>query len=213
MNPTTTIVLATHNQGKVREFTALLRPFGLEVLGMDSFPHVPEVDETGTTFEENALLKATEVSRATGLVALADDSGLEVEYLNNEPGVYSARYSATPGHKATDAGNVQLVLQKLAGVPAQQRGGRFQCCMAAATPQGATMVARGTWAGRLGEAPVGENGFGYDPIFIDLESGKTAAELSREAKNAISHRARAVQKLLELWPAFWHSWLATQSRG
>ena len=146
---TTTIVLATRNKGKIAELSSLLAPFNLQVLGLDSFPHVEEVEETGTTFVENALLKACAVSKATGCVAVADDSGIEVDYLNKAPGVYSARYSATPTQPATDEGNIDKLLEELRGVPMKERTGRFQCCMAACAPNGTTLVAHGAWYGVL----------------------------------------------------------------
>ena len=200
------IVLATRNRGKIREFTALLAPFRLTVLGLDDFADVADVEETGTTFEENALLKARAVSQATGLVAVADDSGLEVDALGGAPGVYSARYSEEPGRPATDERNLQKVLEGLRGVPAEKRTARFRCCMAACTPEGKTLTALGTWEGVLTEAPLGNNGFGYDPVFFDSELGLTAAQMEAAVKNARSHRAKAVAALLEEWPAFWTAW-------
>ena len=197
------IVLATRNQGKIREFAVLLAPFELEVLGLDHFPEVPDIEETGTTFIENALLKACAVSKATGLVAVADDSGLEVDALNGAPGVYSARYSERPGHPATDAGNVEKLLRALKEVPPAARTGRFRCCMAACTPDGGSLIAEGAWEGLIADAPKGDNGFGYDPVFYDREKQCTAAQMSREEKNGRSHRAAAVAELLKKWPCFW----------
>ena len=202
-----TIILATRNKGKISELGSLLAPFKLTVLGLEDFPDIPEVEETGTTFAENALLKACTVSKLTGLVAIADDSGLEVDYLNNAPGVYSARYSATDDVPATDQSNLQKVLDKLQGVPMEKRTGRFVCCMAACTPTGQSLVAEEAWNGLLLEAPRGANGFGYDPIFFDAECGVTAAEMSKEQKNGRSHRAKAVQSLLKKWPSFWEKFL------
>ena len=202
-----TIVLATRNKGKIKEFTTLLAPFGLTVLGLEDFPHVEEVEETGVTFEENALLKACTVSKATGLVAVADDSGLEVDALGGQPGVYSARYSATPTQPATDTRNLEKVLEELRSTRREQRTGRFICCMAACAPNGKQLVAHGAWEGLLAELPAGENGFGYDPIFFDEEKNRTAAQMTREEKNSRSHRAKAVAALLAQWPAFWQGWL------
>lgn len=202
------IVLATRNKGKIREFAQLLAPFGLTVLSLDDFPHLPEIEETGGTFAENALLKACGVSRGTGLVAVADDSGLEVDALGKAPGVYSARYSEAPGLPATDERNVKKLLAALDGVPPERRQGRFRCCMAACAPSGQHLLAEGAWEGVMAESPAGSNGFGYDPIFFDKELGRTAAQMSREEKNSRSHRARAVAALLEQWPAFWQAWLA-----
>jgi XTP/dITP diphosphohydrolase len=197
------ILLATRNRGKIREFAELLAPFGLVALSLDDFSHLPEIEETGDTFAANALLKAGGASRATGLVAVADDSGLEVDFLDKAPGVYSARYSERPGLPATDERNVAKLLDDLAGVPAGRRTGRFRCCMAACTPTGESLLAEGAWEGVVASRPSGNNGFGYDPLFLDPETERTAAELSREEKNARSHRGKALRKLLALWPEFY----------
>lgn len=210
-DPATSIALATRNQGKIRELAALLEPFGLRVLGLDCWPELGEVEETGTTFAENAALKARAVSAATGLVAVADDSGLEVDALDNAPGVYSARYSAEPGRPATDERNVEKLLAVMAAVPGPQRACRFRCCMAAAGTNGRLLLAEGAWEGLLAAAPAGENGFGYDPIFLDPDLCLTAAEMSAAEKNSRSHRARAVAELLRLWPPFWHAHLESLS--
>lgn len=201
-SPQTHIVLATRNKGKIRELGVLLAPFNLRVIGLDAFPDLADVEETGATFEENALLKACATSRATGLTAIADDSGLAVDALDGAPGVYSARYSDQPGTPATDARNLEKVLENLRGVPEERRTARFCCCMAACTPSGKSLTAHGFWEGRLLEAPRGNNGFGYDPIFFDPEKQCTAAEMSAEEKNSRSHRAKAVAALLDRWPAF-----------
>lgn len=200
---TDTIVIASRNKGKIRELAVLLAPFGVAVKGLDDFPEIGEIEETGATFAENALIKAAAVSSQTGLVAVADDSGLEVDALGGAPGVYSARYSDEPGKPATDARNTEKVLANTAAVPDGERGIRFVSVMAAASPDGRHIIAEGKWEGVLGRAPKGVNGFGYDPVFVDPETGRTAAEMSPEEKNARSHRARACKKLLELWPAFW----------
>ena len=174
------IVLATHNAGKVRELADPLSQFGVEVLGLEFFPTIGEIDETGTTFEENACIKAREVARLTGLISIADDSGLEVDALDGRPGVYSARYSddweSLPG-ESRDVRNIRKLLHELANV-------------------------RGVWDGRLLTAPRGENGFGYDPVFFDAIVGKTAAELTRDEKNARSHRGNALRALLAKWQGF-----------
>ena len=194
-----TIVLATLNQGKVRELAEPLRAFGLRVVGLDAFPDLPEVEETGTTFEENALLKAREVSKRTGLVAIADDSGLEVDALNGAPGVYSARYSEDmpdlPG-ATKDERNTMKLLAALSSVRLWNRSARFR-----------TLVAPGTWEGSVACSPRGKNGFGYDPVFLDPELGLTAAEMSPEEKMSRSHRAKALRELLRLWPSFWEGYL------
>ena len=205
-----TVVLATRNKGKVAEFASLLAPFGLRVLGMDAFPDIGEVEETGSTFAENALLKARTVSRLSGLVALADDSGLEVDFLEKAPGVYSARYSATPTEAATDARNIQKLLEQMRGVPKERRTARFRCAMAASAPDGEELVAEGAWEGFVAEKACGENGFGYDPVFFDPACGCTAACLEPEEKNRRSHRAAAVNLLLQEWPRFWKAWQRRQ---
>ena len=205
-----TIVLATRNKGKVREMEEPLRAFGLRVVGLDAFPDLPEVEETGATFEENALLKARDVARRTGLLAIADDSGLEVDALDGAPGVRSARYSDDmpdlPG-ESKDERNVMKLLAVLSSARLWQRSARFRTVIAACTPEGDTLVAPGTWEGSIACSPRGKNGYGYDPVFIDPELGRTAAELSREEKMARSHRGNALRELLRLWPAFWERYL------
>jgi XTP/dITP diphosphohydrolase len=201
-DPAFSIVLATRNQGKVYELAALLAPFKVTVLGLEHFPHIGEIEETGTTFRENALLKASTVSLGTGLVAVADDSGLSVDILGGAPGVYSAYYSETPECPATDEGNVRKLLAELAGVPQAERTARFHCCMAACAPGGESIIAEAAWEGLIAFAPSGKGGFGYDPIFFDPEKGKTAAEMNPEEKNRRSHRGKAVATLLLKWPAF-----------
>lgn len=196
------IVLASRNAGKIRELAMLLAPFGVSVTGLDAYPEIGEIEETGTTFAENALLKAATVAGITGRVAVADDSGLAVDYLKGEPGVRSARYSEEAGLPATDERNTRKVLEKMRGVPAKDRACRFISVMAAASPDGRHILAEGKWEGLLADEPRGTNGFGYDPVFFDPETGRTAAELDPEEKNARSHRAKACNKLLELWPSF-----------
>lgn len=201
-----TIVLATRNAGKIAELADALRAYGLTVLGLDAFPQVGEIEETGTTFEENALIKARAVAEATGHVAVADDSGLEVDALGKRPGVYSARYSDdTPGlpGDTRDARNNAKLLRELADVPGPQRTARFRCVMAACTPEGRHVFAEGAWEGSIAPAPTGDNGFGYDPLFVDPETGRHSAQLTREEKNARSHRGKALRRLLALWPDFW----------
>lgn len=200
------IILATHNAGKVRELAEPLAEFGVEVLGLaEACPQIAEIEETGATFEENALIKARHVATLTGLVSVADDSGLEVDALHGAPGVYSARYSddwvALPG-ESRDQRNIRKLLHELATVPEGRRGCRFVSCMAAVRPDGAEMTVRGLWAGQLLAAPRGENGFGYDPLFFDPLIGRAAAELSRDEKNARSHRGNALRALLARWQEF-----------
>ena len=199
------IVLATRNRGKVYELAALLAPFRVTVLGLEHFPHIGEIEETGATFRENALLKASVVSRETGLIAVADDSGLSVDFLDGAPGVYSAHYSKTPECPATDARNVHKLLAALADVPPAERTGRFHCCMAACAPNGESITTEGVWEGMIAFTPTGDGGFGYDPIFFDPEANKTAAAMDPEEKNRRSQRAKAVAALLLKWPAFCNS--------
>lgn len=189
------VVLASGNAGKVREFNQLLAGAHIEVLPQSSFG-VPEAEETGLTFVENAILKARNAARHTGLPALADDSGIEVDALNGAPGIYSARY-AGPG--ATDEENLLKLLAALEGLPEEQRGARFQCVIAylrhAEDPT--PLICQGTWEGRILEAPRGANGFGYDPVFFVPEEGVSSAELPPELKNRLSHRGQALRRLLE----------------
>jgi len=189
------VVLASGNAGKVREFNQLLAGAHIEVLPQSSFG-VPEAEETGLTFVENAILKARNAARHTGLPALADDSGIEVDALNGAPGIYSARY-AGPG--ASDQENLYKLLAALEGLADEQRGSRFQCVIAylrhAEDPT--PLICQGTWEGRILTAPRGANGFGYDPVFYVPDEGVSSAELTPETKNRLSHRGQALRKLLE----------------
>ncbi|EGJ49902.1 XTP/dITP diphosphatase [Desulfocurvibacter africanus] len=194
------IVLATRNRGKIAELSAMLGPLDVEVVGLDAFPEIGEIPETGKTFEENALIKARAVCQAAGLPALADDSGLVVDALAGAPGVYSARFA---GERATDADNNAKLLREMATVPPERRSAHFVCVVAAVAPNGATVTARGTWDGEIARKPKGQGGFGYDPLFLDPELGMSAAELDPEQKNARSHRGRALRKLMDIWPDFW----------
>ena len=192
-----TLILATRNQGKVRELRDPLARFGFDV---QSLPEdFPEIEENGTTFEENALIKARAVAEALGVAAAADDSGLEVDALGGAPGVYSARYSedwpAVEGESKDERNNRKL-LAELEGVPAEKRTARFRCCMALVIPGGEEIVVSGAWEGRIGFKRAGANGFGYDPLFIDPELELTGAELTREAKMVRSHRGKALARLL-----------------
>ena len=192
-----TLILATRNQGKVRELRDPLARFGFDV---QSLPEdFPEIEENGTTFEENALIKARAVAEALGVAAAADDSGLEVDALGGAPGVYSARYSedwpAVEGESKDERNNRKL-LAELEGIPAEKRTARFRCCMALVIPGGEEIVVSGAWEGSIGFKRAGANGFGYDPLFIDPELELTGAELTREAKMVRSHRGKALAKLL-----------------
>ena len=188
------VVLASSNKGKVREFSELLAGRGMTVVPQSDFA-VPDADETGLTFVENAILKARNAAVHTGLAAIADDSGLEVDYLNGAPGIYSARYA---GEGGSAANNVKL-LEALADVATEQRGARFQCVLVylrhADDPT--PVICQGTWEGRILTALRGEAGFGYDPLFWVPEEGCSSAELSAERKNELSHRGQALRCLLK----------------
>lgn len=189
-----TIVLASNNAGKIKEFNALLSDMGIDVKPQSEF-NVEEAEETGLSFIENAILKARHACAQTGLPALADDSGIEVDYLNGAPGIYSARFAGEHGNN--DANNA-LLLEKLAGVPELQRTARFHCVLAYMrhkddpTPQ----VFHGVWEGRILTSTEGQEGFGYDPLFYVPECACSAASLPKEIKNQISHRGKALKQLL-----------------
>ncbi len=188
------LVLATRNPHKVAELRTLLHDTGVEILTLDNFPNHPALVEDGETFQDNALQKARLVFQSTRLPALADDSGLEVFYLNGRPGVRSARYA---GENATDEQNNEKLLAEMRGVAPRRRRAQFRAVLALVGP-GYEELAEGICLGKLAEAPRGTNGFGYDPIFIPDGFTKTYAELTAEEKNTISHRARAAEKMREL---------------
>lgn len=187
------LIVATQNAGKIRELGELLANLRVELRAAAG---MPAVEETGSTFTENAALKARAAAAHFGLWALADDSGLEVDALDGEPGVRSARYG-TPD-VTTDAGRNALLLERLRGVPAARRTARFRAAIALAAPDGRLWVREGACEGRIAHAPRGERGFGYDPVFYLPERGLTMAELSPDEKNAISHRARAMHRIREV---------------
>jgi len=189
------LVLASRNRGKLKELKALLESLPVEVASLEDYPQIAEVAEDGVTFAENAVKKARAVAAATGLFALADDSGLEVDYLNGAPGVFSARF-AGEGHD--DRANNEKLLRLLAGVPPEKRTARFRCVVAVAAPGGEVYTAEGTCAGVIAAEPRGNRGFGYDPLFFVPQLGKTFAELDPEVKNTISHRARALAGAREI---------------
>lgn len=192
------VVLATKNKGKIAELDEILKDYGVKVLGLDSFPEIGDIPETGDTFEENSAIKAEAVCRATGLIALADDSGLVVDALSGRPGVYSARYA---GEQATDEENWQKLLAELKDVSDDKRTARFMCVMTAVMPNGNSIVGRGAWEGLIAREPKGENGFGYDPVFFDPELGRTSAQMTREEKNSRSHRKKALEDLKQAFMA------------
>lgn len=188
------VVLATGNAGKLREMQAILAPLDIEIVAQSEFDF-PAVEETGLSFIENALLKARHATLHTGLPAIADDSGLEVDALNGAPGIYSARYA---GPDASDDDNNRELLNNLAGKSADQRSARFQCLMVFMRhPEDPTpLISQGTWQGRILDGPRGSGGFGYDPLFLIPDRNQTSAELAPEVKNEISHRGRALRGLL-----------------
>jgi XTP/dITP diphosphohydrolase len=196
MNAPRRVVLATGNAGKLREFSALLAPLAIEVIPQTTLG-VAAAEETGDTFEANALLKARHAARAAQLPALADDSGLEVDALGGRPGVWSARYA---GPDASDADNNALLLRELAGVPAALRTARYRCVIVLVrnAEDPVPLVARGSWEGTIGTSEVGTGGFGYDPLFIPAGRDVTAAQLPAAEKNAVSHRAVALAELMRL---------------
>ncbi|MCP3103824.1 XTP/dITP diphosphatase [Myxococcus sp. K15C18031901] len=183
------LLFATTNKGKVRELRELVGD-AVEVVSLADLPPVPEPEEDGDTFEANAVKKALEYARATGLPALADDSGLCVDALDGRPGVLSARYA--PGD---DKARYEKLLAELTGVPDARRGASFRCALALAWPDGRTHVEEGRCEGRIGHAPRGSHGFGYDPVFVFPDSGRSMAELTSEEKSAISHRGAAFRKM------------------
>jgi XTP/dITP diphosphohydrolase len=189
------LLLATHNKHKAEEFQALLRDLGVEVLTLDAFPRVGEIVEDAETIEGNALKKANEVFDLTGVTAMADDTGLEVFYLNKAPGVYSSRYA---GPEATYADNCRLLLANMKGVPPRRRKAQFRCVLALVASGAAPILAEGACPGVILESPRGEGGFGYDPIFLPDGYSQTFAEMPLDLKNTISHRGKALQKMKEL---------------
>lgn len=189
------VLLATANKGKVKELEEMLTGMDITVLSLSDFADFPEIEETGATFAENAYLKARKAVEITGLVSLADDSGLEVDALNGEPGVFSARYAGEP---KSDERNIDKLLEELEGVPESQRGARFRCSLAVVVPGGQEFLTEGTVEGKILLARKGSGGFGYDPIFYLQGLDKTMAELSLEEKNRISHRAEAFSKAVPI---------------
>ncbi|MCS1351478.1 XTP/dITP diphosphatase [Mechercharimyces sp. CAU 1602] len=188
------VVLATRNKNKVRELNTLLQQeLGLSVIGLDSFPSLPEVVEDRDTFQGNAEKKAEVIAQLLHIPVMADDSGLEVRALAGAPGVYSARYA---GEKANDRMNVEKLLMELQGVPLEERSARFVCVLSLAVPGVETISVEGTCAGVIAEQPQGEGGFGYDPIFYLPDMKKTMAQVGTEVKNKRSHRAEAARKMV-----------------
>ena len=189
------VVLATHNAHKVDEIRRILAGTDIELVGLDEFPDIGEVAETGATFAENALLKAHATAQATGLAAIADDSGIAVDALNGMPGVLSVYWA---GRARDDAANLRLVLEQIEDVPDERRGAAFVCAAAVATPDGRELVVEGRVEGTLAREPRGEGGFGYDPIFVPAGERRTTAEMSAAEKDSISHRGAAFRALVPL---------------
>lgn len=194
------LIFATGNQGKLKEIREIMADLDVEVLSMKEAGVQTEIEENGTTFEENAVIKARTVGKLTGELTLADDSGLEIDYLNKEPGVYSARYMGED--TSYHVKNASLV-KRLEGVPMEQRTARFVCVIAAVFPDGRVETARGTIEGVIGYEERGENGFGYDPIFYVPELNCSTAELTPGQKNEISHRGKALRKMKEILKEAW----------
>ncbi|MFT5218092.1 MAG: XTP/dITP diphosphohydrolase [Gammaproteobacteria bacterium] len=192
------LVLASGNAGKLRELSAIMADFGYRLIPQSEFG-VPEAKETGTTFVENAIIKARNAATHTGLPALADDSGIEVDALDGTPGVYSARFA---GSNADDAANNALLVEKLRDVPADQRGAQYRAVIIFMRHAGdpSPLISEGSWEGQIQLDPVGTGGFGYDPYFYLPELGCTSAELSAETKNRLSHRGQALQRLRQILP-------------
>lgn len=194
------IIFATGNEGKMREVRMILESLETPVVSMKEAGISADIEENGTTFEENAVIKARAVMELTGETAMADDSGLEIDYLGGAPGIYSARFMGED--TSYDIKNAALI-EKLAGVPDEKRSARFVCAIACVMPDGTTLTSRGAMEGRIAYEIKGENGFGYDPIFYLPECGCSSAELSPEQKNALSHRGKALRSMKEKLMKYW----------
>lgn len=188
------IIFATGNAGKMKEIREILKDMDVEILSMKEAGISVDIVEDGTTFEENAIIKAKAIAEVAEAIVLADDSGLEIDYLNKEPGIYSARYM---GEDTPYEVKNQALIDRLEGVEKEKRTARFVCAIAAALPTGEVLTTLGTIEGYIGTEPAGANGFGYDPIFYVDEYGGSTAELSEEQKNAISHRGKALRAMKE----------------
>ena len=189
------LIIASNNAGKIREIREIMEDYGKEIISQKEAGIDLDVEENGTTFEENALIKCRAIHKLTGAMVLADDSGLEIYYLNKEPGVYSARYL---GHDTPYEVKNQIILDRLKDAKGEERSTRYVCAMAVIMPDGREFCALGTVEGLIAEKPSGNGGFGYDPIFFVPEYGKTMAELTPDEKNAISHRGRALRAVRKL---------------
>lgn len=189
------LVIATHNQGKLKEIKALLKDLNFQVVSLTDFPDILEIAENGNTFRENALIKAKEACEKTGFWTMADDSGLEVDALNGAPGVYSARFAGEP---KSDKRNNNKLIEALKEVPREQRSARFKCVIAICSPSGGEYFAEGLCEGTILNEPRGSGGFGYDPLFYLPQYQKTFSELELEEKNIVSHRGKALLKAKKL---------------
>ncbi|KIL44619.1 XTP/dITP diphosphatase [Jeotgalibacillus soli] len=192
-----TVLIATANKGKAREFETLFTPLGYQIKTLLDYPDAIDVEETGTTFEENAVLKAETISKQYNVMTIADDSGLIVDALNGEPGVYSARYA---GEEKDDEANIDKVLEKLKDVPKDKRTAHFHCTLAVARPGDKTITVTGQCEGTITKERIGTNGFGYDPIFWVEDKKRTLAQLDQDEKNEISHRGNAIKLLAIMLP-------------
>ncbi len=195
------ILIATTNKGKVADFKTLLTPLGISVKSLLDYKDLIDIEETGATFTENAILKAEAMSKHFNTNVIADDSGLAIDALQGRPGVYSARYA---GVEKNDQANMMKVLEELQGIPTNKRTARFHCVLALAIPNDVTKTVEGTCEGVIATSPIGDQGFGYDPIFFLPDIGKTMAQLSKEEKNQISHRANAFKQLIGLLESINH---------
>lgn len=192
------VLIATNNKGKAKDFEALFGPLGIEVHTLQDLEEDIDVEETGTTFQENARLKAETVASMLNMTVIADDSGLAIDALDGAPGVYSARYA---GNDSTDDENIDKALEALRGVPEDDRTARFICTLAVARPNEETLFFEGTCEGMITTTPIGENGFGYDPIFYLPSKERTMAQLTPAEKSEVSHRGDALRKLQEILPS------------
>ncbi len=193
------VIFATRNKGKIREIRHALKGLNLRIYALSDFPDVPEIEEGGDSFTENALKKARFYARYFGKLTIADDSGLEVDSLKGLPGVRSARYA---GERASSQENNQKLLREIRSIPISKRGARFRCVIAMKFPEGGEAITEGTCRGRIGFKEKGRKGFGYDPLFILPKNGKTMAELSLEEKNRVSHRGKALRKIRRIIQSF-----------
>lgn len=189
------VIIATKNRGKASEFASLFANYPVELMTLLDIDGAPDIEENGTTFEENAIIKAEGIRKFIDAIVIADDSGLMVDILDGMPGIYSARYA---GEEKSDDANIDKLLKELEGVPLEKRTARFFCALAIAIPEQKTITVSGTCEGIILDEKRGNNGFGYDPIFYVPELGRTMAELTQEEKNKISHRTNALKKLVPI---------------